>query len=568
MTTAAAAERTGRLAHLVPALHWLRSYDRSWLSHDVVGGLAAGSVVVPQAMAYASIADLPAEVGLYTCMVPMVAYALLGGSRTLSVSTTSTVAVLTGSTLLAAGVAASADEPARSLATLTILVGVILLAARVLRLGGLIDNISEATLTGVKVGVGLTVAAGQFPKLLGIEGDPSATAFIAEVRGIVEDLGDVSWATVALSAATIAVLLGLGRVLPQVPGPLVAVALGIVLVGVWSVDEHGIALIAPVPSGLPTPVVPTLDRLGGLVGGAFAIAIMCFLETASVAGAVRRPDEPPIDNDQELAANGVAALAGALFRAMPPAGGFSQTAIYQRAGAVTQLSELVTAALAVACALFLGGVLSDLPQATLGSMVVVAVIGLIRPADWRRLWQLDRIEFWVAVVTAVGGLVLGLLAAVLIGVVLTLFLVLRELNRIGVTELQPTAAGDDLQVAGPATVPVPGLLVLRLDGPLYTANVRGAHRRVLAAVDGASPDTLVLDLSVLAFVSVTVLDRFPELEAELAARGVELWLVALSPQVMATARQLPRWADAAASGRIHPTALAAVRDYRRHHRRT
>jgi sulfate permease, SulP family len=174
---------------------------------DVVGGLAAGSVVIPQATAYATIADLPVEVGLYTCMVPTVVYVLLGGSRTLSVSTTSTVAVLTGSTLLSAGAAASGDDPARDLATLTLLVGAILLIARVLKLGALIDYISSATLTGIKSGVGLTVAAGQLPKLLGIAGDPDATTFFAEVHGMVEDLADISWVTVALSVATIATLL-------------------------------------------------------------------------------------------------------------------------------------------------------------------------------------------------------------------------------------------------------------------------------------------------------------------------------------------------------------------------
>ena len=445
--TAAPAGRSTGIAKLVPALGWLPHTTRSSLGKDVVGGLAAGSVVIPQAMAYATIADLPAQVGLYTCMVPMVVYALLGGSRTLSVSTTSTVAVLTGSTLIAAGVAASGEDPAGDLAMLTVLVGVILLAARLLKLGTLIDNISEATLTGIKVGVGLTVAAGQLPKLLGIAGDPTADAFVGEVRGIVEDLGDISWVTVALSIATVAVLLGVSRLAPRVPGPLLAVVLGIVLVAVFSIDDHGVALIAPVPSGLPTPVAPAFDHLGGLLGGAFAIAIMCFLETASVAGSVRRPEEPPIDNDQELAANGVSCVAGAFFRAMPSAGGFSQTAINQRSGAVTQLSELVTALLAVACALFLGGVLSDLPQATLGCMVVVAVAGLIRPSELRRFWHLDRVEFWVAVVTAASGLLFGLLPAVLVGVLLTLLLVLRELDRVGVTELQPTPGGDDVRVA-------------------------------------------------------------------------------------------------------------------------
>ncbi len=427
------------LASVVPSATWIPHYRRKWLAKDLVGGLAAGAVVIPQAMAYATIADLPVEVGLYTCMVPMVVYALLGGSRTLSVSTTSTVALLTGSTLIAAGVAAEGTDPVGDLAMLTLLVGVILLAARLLRLGALIDNISEATLTGIKIGVGLTVAAGQLPKLLGIAGDPDASSFFGEVAGIVDDLGDVSWTTVAFSAATLVVLLGIGRIVPQIPAPLVAVVLGIALVGIASINDHGIALIDPVPSGLPTPVAPSFDNIGALAPGAFAIAIMCFLETAAVARGVRRHDEPPIDNDQELAANGIACAVGAWFRAMPSAGGFSQTAINQGAGAVTQLSELVTAALAICCALFLGGLLSDLPEATLGCMVVVAVLGLIKPAELVRLWRLGRVEFWVAAITALSGLCFGLLVAVAVGVGLTLFLVLYELDHLGVTELQATA---------------------------------------------------------------------------------------------------------------------------------
>ncbi len=261
--------------------------------------------------------------------------------------------------------------------------------------------------------------------------------------------------------------------IPQLPGPLLAVAFGIILVNLASLDEHGIALIAPVPSGLPTPVAPSFDHIGALAPGAFAIAIMCFLETASVAGAVRRRDEPPIDNDQELAANGVACIAGAFFRAMPSAGGFSQTAINQSAGARTQLSELVTATLAVGCALFLGGVLSDLPQATLGCMVVVAVLGLIKPAEWLRLWRLGRTEFWVAAITAASGLCFGLLVAVAVGVALTLFLVIYELDHLGVTELQVVTRDGrrDVQVAGDDTAPLDG----SVDPALRRTAVHGQH---------------------------------------------------------------------------------------------
>jgi high affinity sulfate transporter 1 len=553
---------TSTLQAHVPSAVWLRHYRRPWLGKDLLGGLAAGAVVIPQAMAYATIADLRVQVGLYTCMVPMVVYALLGGSRTLSVSTTSTVAVLTGSTLLAAGVAAEGSDPVGDLAMLTLLVGVILLAARVLRLGALIDNISEATIIGVKIGVGLTVAAGQLPKLLGIAGDPEASSFFAEVRGTLDDLGGVSWSTVAFSAATLAVLLGAGRLLPRIPASLLAVVGGILLVRLASIDEHGIALIAPVPSGLPTPVAPSFEHIGSLAPGALAIAIMCFLETASVARAVRRADEPPIDNDQELAANGVACIAGALFKAMPSAGGFSQTAINQGAGATTQLSELVTAALAVGCALFLGGLLSDLPQATLGCMVVVAVIGLIKPAELLRLWRLGRIEFWVAAITAASGLCFGLLVAVAVGVALTLFLVIYELDHLGITELQPTTAGDDVQIVGEATAPLAGLLILRYDGPLYTANVRGANRRILAAVDDARPATLILDTSAVAAAPVTVIDELAELERELDSRGVTLWIAGLPPRAQATAQLLPRWSELVAAGRVHPSSLAAVRAWR------
>ncbi len=290
---------------------------------------------------------------------------------------------------------------------------------------------------------------------------------------------------------------------------------------------------------------------------------MVFLETLAVARSVRRASEPAIDNNQELAASGLACISGAFFRAMPSAGGFSQTAINQRSGARTQLSELVTVALAVACALFLGGVLSDLPQATLGCMVTIAVLGLVSPVEFIQFWRLSRLEFWVAAVTAASGLVFGLLPAVLVGVLLTLLLVLVELDRVGVTELQPTPGDRDLETAGAHTEPVPGLLILRFDGPLYTANVRSANRKLVAAVE-QHPDTEVVavDATALARVSLTVVHQFAELEQELLDRHVQLWIVALPPATLRMARQTPRWQELADASRLFPTALSAVSAFR------
>ena len=364
-----------------------------------------------------------------------------------------------------------------------------------LRLGALIDNISEATLTGIKVGVGLTVAAGQLPKLLGIAGDPDADNFFAEVarhhrRPRRRQLGDGG------------VLRRDARRAPRreparpaaYPAPLLAVVLGIVLVSVASIDEHGIALIAPVPSGLPTPVAPSFDHVGALAPGAFAIAIMCFLETARRR---RRRAPPPRSRRSTTTRSSPPTASPALperssGRCRRPAGSPRRRSTSVPAPR-TQVSELVTALLAVACALFLGGVLSDLPQATLGCMVVVAVLGLIKPAELRaplaprphRVLGRGDHRRERAVLRAARRRA--------VGVALTLFLVIYELDRLGVTELQPTSRRSRRAGRRRRHRAVDGLLILRFDGPLYTANVRGANRKILAAVDAAHPTTLVLD---------------------------------------------------------------------------
>jgi high affinity sulfate transporter 1 len=542
-------------------------YQRAWLRADLVGGVATGCVVVPQAMAYATIAKLPVQVGLYTCMVPMAVYALIGGSRLLSVSTTSTIATLTASTMVAAGVAAGSDDALADLATLVLLVGVILLGFRLLRLGPLVDNISEAIVIGLKVGVGLTVAAGQLPKLLGVPPDPDADSFVTSLSAALRELDEVSWTTVALSVSAIAALLLLARLAPRVPAPLVVVAAGIALVALFAIDDHGIALIEAVPTGLPAPRLPSFDAVDGLLPGAFAIALMAYLETVSVARAVRRPGDPAIDNDHELVANGTAAVAGSFFGALPPAGGFSQTAVNETSGSKTQVSELVTVGVAVAAALFLGRVLDDLPEAILAAIVFVAVIGLIKPAEIAFVARFDRLELGVAAVTALVGLTAGLLVAVGVGVVLNLLIVLRELNHPDVDELRPLAGGGGSLVPtsdGDAEGPVPRLLVLRVGAPLYTANARTVQRAVVDRVVGAGRpvDVVVLDATVVGRLTVTVLEVGRELDEQLAEEGVELWVASLPPRALGQAHLAPRWAEMAEAGRFHPTAAAAVAAFR------
>ncbi|MFJ3408349.1 SulP family inorganic anion transporter [Promicromonospora sp. NPDC090134] len=541
----------------------LRGYRRAWLRADVMAGLAAGVVVVPQAMAYATIAGLPVSVGLYTCIVPVLLYALLGGSHTLSVSTTSTIAVLTASALAASGQAS--DDLLGAAFTLTTLVGVCLLAMRLLRLGSLVEQISPATLTGVKAGVGLTVAVTQLPTLLGLTVPDRDAGFFGKLADVGTALPTTQALTAVFSALAVATLLVLRRVAPRVPAALVLVVASVLLVVLTDVEDRGLALIEPVPAGLPDLSPPLWDAIPGLLPAALAIAVMAFLETVLVARAQRQRSEPTVDSDQELLAVGVAALGGGLTQCLPPAGGFSQSAVNLGAGARTQAAGLTTAALAVLVALFLAPVLSDLPAATLGALVLVAVVGLVSPAEYVRLFRIDRTEFWVAVVTTAIGLTAGLLPAVGAGVVLTLFLVLRAVSRSAVRPLYAAPAGGWTTNAPPSPQPdggaaPAGVVLLHLDRTIFTGNARPTQDDVLAAAlsPRPAPHALVLEGTAVLQATIPLLDTLEALDVDLAREGTTLLLAAFPPDVRRLAAASPWWADAERDGRVVPTVDAAV----------
>jgi MFS superfamily sulfate permease-like transporter len=512
----------------------------------VLAGLAAGTVVIPQAMAYSTIAETPVEIGLYTCMAPMVVYALLGGARALSVSTTSTIAVLVAATIagLPEDQTSSTSDTLSAAFTLTFLVGVCLLGLRLLRLGGLIEMISPATMTGIRLGVGLTVAATQLAALLGVPASDS-DGFFGKVADAFRDLPDADTVTTTVSVVVIVLLLVQRRVAPTLPGPLIVVAASILLVATTNIEDtsdgHGLALIDHVPTGLPTPSLPVLSDVPALLPGAVAIAVMAFLETVLVARTNRRRGEPPIDVDQELVAVGTASLAGGLAQSLPPAGGFSQSAVNLRSGARSQLAQLVTAVLAVLVALFQAPLLDDLPKAVLAAMVVVAIVGLLSPADLWLYGRIDRAELWVALVVAAIGLVGGMLLGVAVGVALTLALVVRSVNRPRVR-----AAADP----SPAT----GTLVLHLTGALYAGNARPTVDAALelASASDPAPERVVLVGSAVHDVTVPMLEALRDLRDELGETDTTLVLAAFPPETLTICRRMPWFADYEARGLVTP----------------
>ena len=539
--TATASTRRRMPSWLFPGIS---GYQRRWLGNDVLAGLSAGAVVVPQAMAYATIANLPVQVGLYTCIVPMLVYVFLGGSRAMSVSTTSTIATLTASTLVTAGVAAGSKDVMGSVITLTLLVGAILLVMRLLRLGSLVENISKATIIGVQCGVGATVAVGQLPKLFGVDTNFTGHGFIRSIVAVIEVLPSANWPTIILSVVSVAALFLFKRFAPAVPAALVVVVGGILLVALTGIRHDGVDLIAQVPQGLPAPHLPDFTHTLDLLPGAFGIALMAFLETVAVGRGIRKPSEPQIDSNRELLAISAASIAGSFFYTLPAAGGFSQSAVNQNSGARSQLAQATTVVLAILVAVFLGPVLSLLPQATLASLVFVAVLGLIDVKGLIRLAKISPRDFWIALSTAVVGLTLGLLPAVLVGVVVTLVLVLRELNtpRLELGERR----GDAVAV--------------HLGRGLYTGNVQENERAIIALARAQQPPitALVLDLERLYVVSITILDALEELDRELAGQGITLYIAAMPQSSVEVASKLPWYREVQASGRSHSTVEAAL----------
>lgn len=552
------------LERVLPSLTWLGTYQRGWLRGDVVAGVTAAAVVIPQAMGYATVAGLPVQVGLYTCVVAMTVYALLGGARKLSMSTTSTIVALAGLAFTQIGVGEDPQSAMSAVATLTLLVGASLLLFWLLRLGWVVDSISDTVIAGLKVGVGLTIIVDQLPDLLGIA--PGDSGFFRGIGHALRNLGDATPATVTLAGVTLAGLFALRRWAPGVPGPLLAIAVGIGAVALFGIDdERDVALIPSVPSGLPAPSIPSVDYAADLVPYAIAIAAMAFMETIAVGRSTRSALDPPISNNRELLANGAAAVAGAFFSTAPPAGGFSQTMVNANAGARTQLSQLVTAAVAVAVALFLAPVLSDLPQASLAAIVVVAVAGLVSLTELRRIARIDRVELFVALVTGGIAVVTNLLVGVIAGVIFTFYVVLRKLNHPVMVELRRPAEGGDLQPARPGDVSIPGLLVLRVEGGLYTMNIRGVQARIVELATSAEPTprVMLLDARGAADISVTVLDVFVETDQQLATRGITLWVAALSTSALTKAKKgmtWPQWRDA---GKVHATVEDAVAAFER-----
>jgi SulP family sulfate permease len=518
---------------LIPCIGWLSRYQKEWLRPDVTAGLTAAAVVIPKAMAYATIAGLPVQVGLYTAFLPMLIYAALGTSRPLSVSTSTTLAILAGGVL---GQVGTAGDPASLLsasATLTMLVGGILVLAWCLRLGFIANFISEPVLIGFKAGIGLVIVVDQVPKLLGIHFQKGP--FVHNLLAILGGLPGMSLATLSVGAVIIAILVGMERFRPRAPAPLIAVAVGIAGMGLLGLRAHGVESVGQIPQGLPSFSLPDFSLAAELWPGALGIALMSFTETIAAGRAFAMSEEPPIRANQELLATGLANMGGALLGAMPVGGGTTQTAVNRLAGARTQLAEMVTAAAALVTMLLLAPLIGLMPEATLAAVVIVYSIGLIKPAEFRAILKIRRMEFLWALAALAAVVLLGTLKGIIVAIVVSLVALAYQaanpsvhvLGRKPGTNVFRPLSGEHSE-----DETFSGLLLLRLEGRVFFANAERIGEKMRSLVAEAKPKVVALDLSGVLDLEYTALKMLTEGEKRVRERGVMLWLVGLNPEVL------------------------------------
>jgi high affinity sulfate transporter 1 len=519
---------------------WLRGYRKDWLRNDAMAGLITAAVIIPKAMAYATIAGLPVQVGLYTAFLPMLIYAVLGTSRPLSVSTTTTIAILTGAEI---SQVVPAGDPASLLgasAMLTLLVGAALVLASLLRLGFIANFISEPVLTGFKAGIGLVIVLDQVPKLLGVHFPKGS--FLANLLGLVRSLPDTSAATLAVGVLTVAILVGVERLFPRAPAPLIALALGIAGVGAFGLQAYEVETVGQVPQGLPSFTWPDLSLAAQLWPGALGIALMSFTETIAVGRGFATSDEPPVRANQELLATGLANAGGALLGAMPGGGGTSQTAVNRLAGARTQLAEIVTAGATLVTMLFLAPLIGLMPHATLAAVVIVYSIGLIKPAEFRTILRVRRTEFFWALAALAGVVLLGTLQGIVVAIVVSLVGLAHQVSNppVHVLGRKPgTNVFRPHSTEHPEDETFPGLLLLRLEGRVFFANAERIAEKIGALIKEAKPKVVALDLSGVFDLEYTALKMVTEGEKRQRERGVSLWLVGLTPDVLSMVQRSP-----------------------------
>lgn len=554
------------LRRYVPILEWLPKYQRRWLRPDAIAAVVVWAVLIPQAIAYASLAGLTPEAGLYAAAAGLFVYAALGTCRQITVGPGSTIAVMVAVTV--APLASTTGDYVTLSAALAILVGAILVGAGFARLAFVADFFAKPILVGFVAGLALIIAVGQAPKLFGVEG--GGDNFLEELWNLVIDLPDTNLETLAIGAVSIFALVGLNRLVPAAPSALITVVAAIALVSILNLEEEGVAVVGDIPTGLPTPDLPRVDLgdLWRLLPGAAGIAVVAFAESNATARALAAKHKYEVDPNQDLIALGGANIGAGLFQGFAVDASLSRSATADAAGVKTQASNLLALALVLITIVALSPLFQNLPDAALAAIIVVSVAGLVDVGELRRLYDLDKADLLLAVISLAGVLLLGILEGLGLAVVAGLVALVRRGQRPN-TAVLGRVTGEEDEDYGFRDVErhrqadtFPGLVIFRFQAELFFANANYFRDQIREAIDEAEPPVraVLVDAGAISHIDTTGTDMLAELVSELAESDIELVLA----RVRGPTRDILRRSgleDALGSDCIYPSVRAAVAAY-------
>jgi SulP family sulfate permease len=553
-----------RLTHLVPIIDWVRTYRREWLRDDLVSGLVVGMIMIPVAMAYAQMAGVPPQAGLYAAIVGMTAYAIFATSKHLKITASSTMSIMS----LAVVAPLAAGDPATLMvlsSALAMTVGIIMLVLSLAKLGFISDFLAKSVMTGYVFGVACLIAISQLPKVFGVSG--GSGTFFDQLAQFISKLPQTNLYSLALGVGTLILIFVLKRFKPLIPGALIALVLGTLITSYYDLNAlYGVSIVGDIPTGMPSPTFPfvSLEMIPVLIAGAMGIVFLAVGETLGTGRTFAAKYHYEVDADQELLAMGAANISSGMFQGITIDMSLSSTASGESAGERTQLSTLVSAGVILAVVIFLAPLLKNLPSAVLGAIVLSSILGLFNVAELKRYYAQRKTDFALATTALVGVISTDVMTGLMIAVLLSLVMLLYRASRpyIAVLGKRPDAPGQYIDVSRHADAElVPGLVILRLDAPLYFFNANVARTQILARTQSdPPPQAILLDLGASADLDIGTSDMLQALISDLRDDKIDLFFAQVRGSVRDRMR-LTGLLEHIGAENIYMTVDAAVRAF-------
>ena len=538
MSTVAPEEAPGRLVRLLPIIGWLRTYDRSWLRGDVIAGVTVAALIVPKNLGYAGIAGIPLQNGLYAAAAAAILYAIFGTCRQISMGPSSGLAAVAASAVATAGLTDPGDI-ATFVAGLTLISGLLFLLLAVLKMGWIAQFLSRAVVTGFLFGAAIDVVIGELPKITGT--DTSGSNSFQELVSWFGTLGEIHPTTLVVGVVSLIVVFGIKTVAPRIPGALVLVVGGLLASYLFDFGARGVALVGDVPSGLPTFGIPSpslmLEHADTAAVAAVALMLIGFSQTAGDARAFAAKHRYQIDVNQESVAQSAANIGSGVLHGMPVSTSLSASSLNDHSGAKTGLASITSGVTVLLTLLFLAPLFSQLPKPVLGALIIEAVVmGMMNFPEMRRIYRVQKFDFWVAIAAIIGTLAFGVLAGVIIGIGLSLLWLVAVATHPRMAVLGREAGTQVFRdvVENPDDEQIPGVVILRLDGGLFFATADALGDKVRAVIQAPDVRCVVLDCEGINFLDSQGSASIDDLLVLCSQADVTLRLARVKPAVRAT----------------------------------